>query len=320
MKSQFEKAVEFREMHAKKGLFVTPNPWDCGTAVLLEHLGFPGLATTGAGYAFSLGRPDNTVGQARMMGHLREITAATNLPVSADLENGFGDSPETVAKTILLAAEAGAVGGSIEDATGRPEAPLYSLNQAVERIHAAVEAARSLPFPFTLTARAENFFVHPSPDLDDTLRRLAAYEAAGANVLFAPGMARKADIAEVVKAVSCPINVMMGFPNPEFGLAELAAIGVRRVSVGGSLARAAMAAFLGAAKEIRDAGTFAYADAAIGTREINQLFSSHLSGQARFNPEAWTLHQAVAPASSPVPPGGPASQGVPETSVDAGAR
>jgi 2-methylisocitrate lyase-like PEP mutase family enzyme len=272
MKSQYEKAAEFRRMHAQPGLFVTPNPWDAGTAVLLEQLGFPAQATTGAGFAFSCGLPDNHVGRERMLGHLREIVGATRLPVSADLENGFGDSPETVAETIRLAAETGVVGGSIEDSTGRPEAPLYPLSQAVERIHAAVEAARALPFPFTLTARAENFFACREPDLDDTLRRLQAYEAAGADVLFAPGLTRLSDIADVVKAVQRPINVMMGFPNPGFGLAELAEIGVRRVSIGGSLARAAFGAFLQAATEIRERGTFGYGEAAIPNREINQRF------------------------------------------------
>ena len=273
MKSQFEKAVMFRELHRRRNVFVTPNPWNAGTAILLEQLGFPALATTGAGFAFSCGQPDNSVGRQRMMVHLREIVAATDLPVSADLENGFGDTPEEVARTILLAAETGVVGGSIEDSPGQPGSPLYPISLAVERIHAAVEAARSLPFPFTLTARAENYYVCSKPDLTDTLRRLNAYQEAGADVLFAPGMTRKEEIETLVAAVRQPVNVMMGFPRPGFGLAELNAMGVQRVSVGGSLARAAIGAFLRAAQEIRSAGIFDYADAAAEGRELNRRFA-----------------------------------------------
>lgn len=274
MKSQHEKAVQFRELHAGPGIFVTPNPWDAGSAVLLEQLGFPALATTSAGYAFSCGLPDGRVGRDRMMRHLKEIAGATSLPVSADLENGFGDEPDEVARTLLLAASTGIVGGSIEDATGRPEQPLYPLGQAVERIHAAVEAARSLPFPFTLTARAENFLVCEKPDLDDVLRRLDAYAAAGADVLFAPGLTNKANLSSLVRSVDRPVNVMMGAPGSGLRIADLAQVGVRRVSTGGSLARAAIGAFLQAARDIRDAGTFGYADSAVGSKEINGYFSA----------------------------------------------
>lgn len=273
MKSQFEKAVVFRELHRRRSVFVTPNPWSAGTAILLEQLGFPALATTGAGFAFSCGQPDNSVGRERMMNHLREIVAATDLPVSADLENGFGDTPEEVARTVLLAAETGVVGGSIEDSTGKPGSPLYPISLAVERIHAAVEAASTLPFPFTLTARAENYFVCSEPDLEDTLCRLNAYQEAGADVLFAPGMTRREEIETLVAAVTRPVNVMMGFPRPEFGLAELDAMGVQRVSVGGSLARAAIGAFISAAQEIHDAGMFGYADSAAEGRDLNRRFA-----------------------------------------------
>lgn len=273
MKSQYEKALAFQRLHRQEGAFIIPNPWDMGTAKLLAQLGFPALATTGAGYAFSRGLPDNAVGREQMMRHLAEIVAATELPVSADLENGFGHNPETVAETIRMAAASGAVGGSIEDATGDPENPLYPPEQAVARIEAAVAAARALPFPFTLTARAENFLVG-RPDLDDTIARLRAYQAAGADVLFAPGLASRADIAAVVGAVARPVNVIMGFAGVQLDLADLAGLGVRRISVGASLARAALGAFLRAAQEMRNDGTFGYASEAIGSRDINGMFRS----------------------------------------------
>lgn len=273
MKSQYDKALAFQRLHRQEGAFIIPNPWDMGTAKLLAQLGFQALATTGAGYAFSRGLPDNAVGREQMMRHLAEIVAATELPVSADLENGFGHNPETVAETIRMAAASGAVGGSIEDATGDPENPLYPPEQAVARIRAAVAAARALPFPFTLTARAENFLVG-RPDLDDTIARLQAYQAAGADVLFAPGLTSRADIAAVVGAVARPVNVIMGFAGVQLDLADLAGLGVRRVSVGASLARAALGAFLRAAQEMRNGGTFGYASEAIGSRDINGMFRS----------------------------------------------
>lgn len=271
MNMQHEKALRFQALHQQDACFVIPNPWDVGSARLLAHLGFPALATTGAGFAFSRGLPDGAVGRAAMLAHVRDLAEATSLPLSVDLENGFGDAPETVAETIRLAAESGAVGGSIEDSSGKRDAPLYPLSQAVERIQAAVEAARSLPFPFTLTARAENFMAG-HPDLDDTLLRLQAYAAAGADVLFAPGLKSREQIAALTGTLDRPVNVIMGFQGVQLDLDELHALGVRRVSVGGSLARAALGALLRAAREIRDEGRFSYADEAIPGPEINRLF------------------------------------------------
>lgn len=271
--NQIDKAVEFQRLHTQTGPFVTPNPWDAGSARLLADLGFPALASTGAGYAFSCGLSDKTVGRQRMMDHLRELAAATRLPVSADLENGFGDTPEAVATTIRLAAEAGVVGGSIEDATGKPDAPLYPLSLAVERIQAAVEASRALSFPFVLTARAENFVVG-RPDLDDAIRRLQAYQEAGADVLFAPGLTQREDIASVIASVDRPLNVMMGGQGMQLSLPELGKLGVKRISLGASLARAAQGELLRAAREIREAGSFTYTDRAVSARELHRVFST----------------------------------------------
>ena len=273
MKTQFDKSIEFKRLHERDGAFIIPNPWDAGSARLLAQTGFGALATTSGGYAFSCGLSDKAVGRERMMVYLAEIAAATELPVSADLENGFGDAPETVADTIRMAAAAGVVGGSIEDATGNPAAPLYPLELAVARIRAAVEAARELPFPFLLTARAENFLVG-QPNLSDTIRRLQSYQEAGADVLFAPGLTSRADIAAVVSAVDRPVNVMMGFHGVRLDVADLAGLGVRRVSVGGSLARAALGACLRAAREMREFGTFTYADDAVSSSEINGRFNA----------------------------------------------
>jgi 2-methylisocitrate lyase-like PEP mutase family enzyme len=273
MRPQSETARKFQQLHEQESAFIIPNPWDVGTARLLELLGFQALATTSAGYAFSRGKPDNAVGRDQMMMHLAEIASATDLPVSADLENGFGDSPEAVAETIRRAAAAGVVGGSIEDATNRSDNPIYAHALAVERIRAAAEAARGLSFPFTLTARAENYLVGYA-DLKDTIRRLQAYQEAGADVLFAPGLKNKDDIAAVVSSVDRPVNVIMGFPDVSFSLEELSAIGVKRVSVGGSLARAALGALLRAARELRDHGTFSYAKDAVSSKDINEMFRS----------------------------------------------
>jgi len=271
MQTQAEKATAFRALHDHGYAFIIPNPWDVGTARLLAHLGFEAMATTSAGYAFSLGQRDNSVGREQMMAHVRAIAAATDLPVSGDLENGFGDDPRTVAETIRMAGEAGLVGGSIEDSTGRPEQPVYDLEVAVERVRAAVGAARSLPYPFTLTARAENYLVG-RPDLQDTIRRLQAYQEAGADVLFAPGLASREDIAAVVGSVDRPVNVVMGLQGVQLSLAELSAIGVKRVSVGSALSRAALGAFLRAARELREHGTFEFAEEAVSFREISAMF------------------------------------------------
>lgn len=235
-KAQIVRAQAFRALHERDRAFIIPNPWDIGTARLLAHLGFEALATTSAGYAFSVGQRDNTITRHEMMAHLSAIASATELPVSADLENGFGDTPEIVSETIRLAATAGVVGGSIEDATGRSDHPIYEKEHAVERVRAAAEAAHKLPFTFTLTGRAENY-LHGRPDLSDTIERLQAYQEAGADVLYAPGLTTKDDIATVVNSVNRPVNVVMGLQGVQLSLAELSAIGVKRVSVGSALSR-----------------------------------------------------------------------------------
>jgi 2-methylisocitrate lyase-like PEP mutase family enzyme len=269
--SQAEKARTFRTLHERGGAFIIPNPWDVGTARLLAHLGFEALATTSMGYAFSLGRLDNSLNREETLTNASAIASATLLPVSADLENGFGDAPEVVAETISLAAQAGVVGGSIEDATGRSEQPIYEIEEAIDRVRAAVAAARYLSFPFTLTARAENY-LHGRPDLKDTIKRLQAYQEAGADVLYAPGLATKEDIAAVVSSVDRPVNVLMGVQGVRLSLDELSAIGVKRVSVGSTLCRTALAAFLSAAKEMREHGTFTFAAEAASPKEISAIF------------------------------------------------
>jgi 2-methylisocitrate lyase-like PEP mutase family enzyme len=269
--SQAEKARTFRTLHERGGAFIIPNPWDVGTARLLAHLGFEALATTSMGYAFSLGRLDNSLNREETLANASAIASATPLPVSADLENGFGDAPEVVAETISLAAQAGVVGGSIEDATGRAEQPIYEIEEAIDRVRAAVAAARYLSFPFTLTARAENY-LHGRPDLKDTIKRLQAYQEAGADVLYAPGLATKEDIAAVVSSVDRPVNVLMGLQGVRLSLDELSAIGVKRVSVGSTLCRTALAAFLSAAKEMREHGTFTFAAEAASPKEISAIF------------------------------------------------
>jgi 2-methylisocitrate lyase-like PEP mutase family enzyme len=270
MPTQAEKGRAFRALHERDAAFIIPNPWDIGTARLLAHLGFEALATTSMGYAFSAGRRDNAIERPQMMEHLAAIAAATDLPVNADLENGFGDDPETVAETIRLAAEAGVVGGSIEDATGRPEDPIYGLEQAAERMRAAAAAARALPFPFTLTGRAENY-LHGRPDLDDTIARLQAYQEAGADVLYAPALATREDIAAVVRSVDRPVNVIMGLRGAQLSVAALSALGVRRISGGSALSRTALGAFLRAAREMREHGTFAFAEGAASAAEISAM-------------------------------------------------
>lgn len=270
MQTQPEKARIFRALHERNTTFVIPNPWDAGTSRLLAQMGFQALATTSAGAAYAAGRPDGAVGRDAMLSHIATIAAAVDLPVSADLENGYGDAPEEVAQTVRLAAAAGVVGGSIEDATGRADAPIYEIKLAVDRIKAAAEASHALNFPFTLTARCENF-LHGRPDLDDTILRLRAYQEAGADVLFAPGLTRLEDIATVIGSVDRPVNVLAG---PSLTVNDLARLGVRRVSVGSALARAALTGFLAAAHEMRDHGTFSYAQSAVSYRDVNALFES----------------------------------------------
>lgn len=269
--TQAEKGRAFRGLHERAGAFIIPNPWDAGSARLLAHLGFEALATTSMGYAFSIGKLDATLSRDEALTNAAAIASATSLPVSADLENGYGDAPEVVAETIQLAGEAGVVGGSVEDASGRADDPIYELGFAVERVRAGVAAARALPFPFTLTARAENY-LHGRPDLRDTIRRLQAYQEAGADVLYAPALATKEDIAAVVGSVDRPVNVLMGLRGVQLSLAELSAIGVRRVSVGSSLCRAALGALLRGAREMRDRGTFNFAAEAASSSEISAIF------------------------------------------------
>ena len=266
-----DKAIDFRALHERSGVFVIPNPWDAGTAKMLELLGYEALATTSAGFAFSLGRPDaaGAVSREEALNHARTIVESTVLPVSADLENGFGDNPDDCAETIRLAAEVGLVGGSIEDATGRVDNPIHPMELAVARVKAAVAAARALPFPFMLTARAENL-MHGRPDLPDTLARLEAFAEAGADVLYAPGLTTRDQISAVVRAVAPkPVNVLA---TASFTVAELSELGVKRISVGSALARAAYGAFLGGAREMAGNGTFAFAAKAVPFGEINEMF------------------------------------------------
>lgn len=271
MITQSQKGRLFRSLHERDRAFIIPNPWDIGTARLLAQLGFEALATTSAGYAFSVGQQDNSVGREAMMAHVSAIASATNLPVSGDLENGFGDTPEIAAETIRLAAAAGLVGGSIEDASGRSDQPIYEIAYAADRIRAAAEAAHALPFDFTLTARAENY-LHGRPDLGDTIRRLQAYQEAGADVLYAPGFTTREEIAALVRAVDRPVNVLAGVQGMQMNVAALSDIGVRRISVGSALSRTALGAFLRAAREMRAHGTFTFAEEAVSFREIGELF------------------------------------------------
>ena len=266
------RAQRFHDLHASPDLLVLPNPWDRGTARLLQHLGFHGLATTSAGLAFSLGRRDGdgAVTADETFAHVRDILGATHLPVSADLENGFGESPELVAQTIRRAGEVGLSGASIEDATYRPDHPILERSLAVERIHAAVEAARALPYPFVLTARCENF-VRGRPDLDDTLWRLQAYERAGADVLYAPGLPDERAVRMMCRTLRRPVNYVAGIGPTRFTLAQLAEFGVRRVTIGASFARAALAALLSAAREVHDRGTFGYLDGLPTVADFNEM-------------------------------------------------
>jgi 2-methylisocitrate lyase-like PEP mutase family enzyme len=268
------KAEIFRNLHQRPGIFVAPNPWDAGSAKMLAALGFEALATTSAGLAFMLGKPDGegAVTRKEALANACDIAAAVSIPVSGDLENGYGDDPEACAETVLLAVEAGLVGCSIEDNTGHPGDPIYEFNLALERIKAAVRAARSCPFPFTLTARAENL-IYGRLDMKDTLRRLEAFAEAGADVLFAPGLTTRDEIVTAVKAVAPkPLNVVMGLRGPAFSVDDLAEMGVKRISIGSSLARAAYDGFYNAAKEIYAKGTFTYAENIIGYDIINAMF------------------------------------------------
>ena len=271
MPTQAEKAKQFQALHLREESFILPNPWDIGTARLLANMGFEALATTSAGYAFSRGLADNCVDREQIILHVAELATATDLPINADLENGFGDTPEIVAETIKMAAQAGAVGGSIEDSINREGDPIYTHDLAVERVRAAVEAARALPFKFMLTARCENY-LHGKTDLADTIKRLQAYQDAGADVLFAPGLKTREDIEVLMRSVDRPVNVMMAIQGSTLGQTELGAMGVKRLSVGGSLARVALGAFNRAARELKESGTFGYIDSATPHNELNRIF------------------------------------------------
>ena len=270
MTSQFEKANRFRLLHEGPSAFVMPNPWDAGSARILAGLGFQALATSSGASAGVLGRRDGRITRDECLAQIRAIVAATDLPLSADLEKGFGDEPEVVAETIRLGAAAGLVGGSIEDATGHAAKPLFDLGAATERIAAAAQAARALPFAFTLTARAENF-LRGNPDLDDTIRRLQAYERAGADVLFAPGLPNLDAVRTVCAALSKPVNFMAGIPGKSFTVAELTAAGVRRISLATSLFRAAMTGLIDAAQEVKDDGSFTYLDRSVPSATLNDF-------------------------------------------------
>jgi 2-methylisocitrate lyase-like PEP mutase family enzyme len=273
MSTQQMKAEAFAALHARPGCFVIPNPWDAGTAKILAALDFEALATTSAGVSFAAGRRDGVreVSRDEILANARQIVEATSLPVTADLENCFADAPEVAAETIRLAAEAGLVGGSIEDQTGDSTVPIYKFDLAVDRVRAAAAVARSLPFPFVLTARTENF-LNGRPDLRDTIRRLQAFEDAGADVLYAPGLPDIETIKAVTSSVGKPVNHVMGSWSPGLTLDQLAAAGVKRVSVGGALARAALGAFLRAAREIKERGSFTYVNEAASFAELQRLF------------------------------------------------
>jgi 2-methylisocitrate lyase-like PEP mutase family enzyme len=272
MASQLDKAKAFRALHERPGAFIIPNPWDAGTAKLLAAMGFDALATTSLGVANMLGRTG--VSQDMILDNAREIVAATGLPVSVDLENCGADTPKLAAEAIRRAVEVGAVGGSIEDSTGNPKNPIYDFSLARERVQAAVEVARSLPIPFTLTARAENF-LHGRKDLDDTIKRLQAFEAAGADVLYAPGLYDLATIKNVVSALKKPFNLVMGFADPSLTLDELSAAGVKRVSVGGALSRVALAAFLKCVREMKDHGRFSFVREMAPIKDLKAAFAAN---------------------------------------------
>lgn len=267
MTTQHEKALRFQALHRGPAAFVIPNPWDGGSARLLAGLGFQALATSSGAAAGVLGRRDGRISRDEALAQARRIVAATDLPVSADLEKGFGDSPADVAETVKLAAQAGLVGCSIEDATGRKQDPLYEFSHAVQRIEAAVKAARSVGFPFTLTARSENF-LRGNADLDDTLERLRAFAEAGADVLFAPGLPDLAAVQKVCHSLPKPFNFMVGIKGKSFSVAELEKAGVRRISLATSLYRAAMTGLMEAAREVKEQGTFGYLEHSLATPDL----------------------------------------------------
>jgi 2-methylisocitrate lyase-like PEP mutase family enzyme len=268
--SQRDKATRFRSLHERPEAFIIPNPWDVGSARLLAGLGFQALATSSAAAAATIARRDGGMTREQALSHARSLVEAVDLPVSADLEKGFGDEPEAVAETVRRAAEVGLVGCTIEDSTGNPEKPLFEFSLAVERIAAGVEAARALPFPFMLTARAHNFF-YASPSLDETIRRLQAFEKAGADVLFAPGLPDLAAVRTVCSAISKPFNFMVGIKGKSFSVQELAAAGVKRISLSTVLYRAAMTGFLDAIHEVKEKGEFTFLDRSVATPDLLKI-------------------------------------------------
>jgi 2-methylisocitrate lyase-like PEP mutase family enzyme len=271
--TQAARAETFAALHARDRAFIIPNPWDAGSARLMTHAGFEALATTSAGYAFSVGRIDGAIDRDAMLAHAAAIAAATGLPVSADLEHGFGDAPAAVGETIRLAAGAGLVGASVEDLSARGGTGIYPIELAAERVRAAADTARRLPFRFMLTARAENYLCG-RPDLADTIARLQAYQEAGADVLYAPGLRTADEIAQVVRSVDRPVNVIMGLQGVTLSVADLSALGVKRISVGSALARAAYGAALRAAREMRERGTFEFATQAVSYQEITAILGT----------------------------------------------
>jgi 2-methylisocitrate lyase-like PEP mutase family enzyme len=270
MVSQNEKAIRFQNLHQAPGAFVIANAWDGGSARVLTKSGFQALATSSSASAATLGRLDHGLTREEVLETAQLIVASTDLPVSGDLEKGFGDSPATVAETIRRAAAAGLVGGSIEDSTGDKTKPIYDLGHATERVAAAAEATRALAFPFTLTARAENY-LHGKDDLDETIRRLQAFARAGADVLFAPGLPDLASVRTVCAAVSKPVNFMVGIKGKSFTVADLASAGVKRISLAGSLYRASMAGLIAAAREVKESGTFGYLESAVPSTELTDF-------------------------------------------------
>lgn len=279
--TQNEKAEKFRALHklplavgakiesGRPGAFIIPNPWDVGSARILAGMGFETLATTSSGFAYSMGKRDGMATREEVLAHSQALAEAVDVPVAADLENCFGDDPKTVAETIRLAGATGIVGGSVEDASGDETRPIYDFGHAVERVAAAVDAMRALPFPFTLTARCENF-LYGRADIDDTIRRLQAYANAGAEVLFAPGLPNLEAIRAVCAAVAPrPVNALAGINGLSFPMAELEAAGVRRISLGGVLCRAAFGGLIAAAREMREKRTFGFVDRAASTAEVS---------------------------------------------------
>ena len=273
MRTQSQKAAAFRALHERPGGFIIPNPWEAGTARLLAAAGFEALATTSLGLANMLGRADSHVTRDEVIANCRVIAEATGLPVNADLENCFAHEPDAAADTIRIAAEAGAVGGSIEDFSGDRTDPIYDFDLAVARVRAAVQVAHSLPVPFLLTARAENL-IHGRTDMADTIRRLQAYEAAGADVLYAPGLRNLSEVRQVVAAVKRPFNVVTGWLDPGITLAQLAEAGAKRISVGGALSRLVLATFVKAAHEMREHGSFAWMRDMMGSAELGTMFAA----------------------------------------------